>query len=336
MRTIKFTKNNIVSTIRTNDEVCDGFGKCYLDIAFEQGSSTIPSKVTILYSDKEFTQAVYLSQLSTEQLDGCYFDLSWFKWLAPKYATKTITLIIQYDGVNMRSIQYIITRGKGEVVLNPSTIIFGIEDENADYIDKTFNVDDICNLAPTQLTPHWRACEFMSRTSDVSLLIGGILASKPLPLGYSYETIGNTLWYEIVGTSLFDSKIIAKGEFQENNCCDIELRITNRHGLRGVIGGKIVADKAEGGDEQKTNKFTTIAGVYYYRRASAEIKIDVAFAFNGNADLLGLLRDGCVYGEVEWYCEQSQEWLPCLIEDNSIDMSDAYAEQVITIKLQSL
>ena len=99
----------------------------------------------------------------------------------------------------------------------------------------------------------------------------------------------------------------------------------------------IIADKTESKNAEKSNiPFTPISGVYQWRKSGAEVKFDVVFNCYGDSRMLNLLRDGCVYGQVEWYCEQVQEWLPCLIEDNSLDSSDAYAEQIVTIKLQSL
>ena len=123
---------------------------------------------------------------------------------------------------------------------------------------------------------------------------------------------------------------------QDATCADIELRITNRHGLRGAIGGKFI-DATEGGESVQSNysTFTQVGGVYEWRKKGAEIKKEVFFDFGGDADLLGLLRDACVYGQVEWYCEQSGEWLPCKVEQNSCD-TDPFKEQSITLILQQL
>jgi hypothetical protein len=122
--------------------------------------------------------------------------------------------------------------------------------------------------------------------------------------------------------------------WQDRTCADIELRITNRDGLRGILGG-MVADVSEGGDDVKSNfnTMTNYAGIYEWSKKGAMIKKEVTFNFEGDADLLNLLRDGCVYGRIEWYNELASQWLPCRIEDSSVD-NNAWNEQTITIVLQ--
>jgi hypothetical protein len=123
---------------------------------------------------------------------------------------------------------------------------------------------------------------------------------------------------------------------KENYCADIELRITNRHGLRGVIGGKII-DASEGGDDVKSNfdRVTQYNGIHRHNKIGQKIQKEVYFDCEGNADLLGLLRDACVYGVVEWYDERTAQWLPCEVTDNSLD-TDPFKEQSITLILQQL
>ena len=127
---------------------------------------------------------------------------------------------------------------------------------------------------------------------------------------------------------------IARYNIKPASCYSIELRVTNRHGLRGVICGKI-ADASEGGDDiQSTfNKTIPYAGVSDWSKKGATIKKEVTFNFEGDTELLELLRDACVYGNVEWYDERTSQWLPCKVEDKSASL-DPWKEQSITIVLQ--
>ena len=133
------------------------------------------------------------------------------------------------------------------------------------------------------------------------------------------------------------SEIIGKFKSPKtNDCYDIEIRITNRHGLRGVMGGKII-DTSEGGDDVKSN-FDTITpynGIFRHEKIGQKIQKEVYFDCEGDADLLGLLRDACVYGVAEWYDEHTEQWLPCKVVDNSLD-TDPFKEQSITFILQQL
>ena len=106
--------------------------------------------------------------------------------------------------------------------------------------------------------------------------------------------------------------------------------------MRGAIGGKLI-DASEGGDNVKSNfnKVTPYAGIYEWSRKGATIKKEVGFNFEGDEGLLGLLRDGCVYGNVEWYDERTNQWLPCRLEEKSIG-NNAWDEQIVTIVLQEL
>lgn len=211
---------------------------------------------------------------------------------------------------------------------------------------KTYHTSEFYHVGATMRTKHWSNVEILSQidnTGDFLIVFIGNGHTENEVEQEGFLNIGN-----LEGGSnqdIFDMLVIYDGELiftdryniQTACCADFELRITDRHGLRGVMGGVVIADKAEGGDEQKSNTaFTPIAGVFDYKRPSAKIKVDVAFDCNGDNNLLNLLRDACVYGEIEWYCEKSQEWLPCLIEDNSLDTSDPWKEQILTIKLQEL
>lgn len=323
------TNQNYKVSYRTTDLITEAYGKIFLDLDFSlmSGNSALKSTATITAEGLTFTRELHDNK--------CTFDLSWMKYFAPQSATRDISVKVKMNNVIVTAIAYTLTAGRGEVEIVPNII---------DFFGEKLKMSDFFHIGATQRTKHFSDIELLTKynASDYLVVYVGnghtetevetnqLVTIEPLQ-GVYYEA------FNIILVSDKGDAIVYNKKIQDATCADIELRITDKHGLRGAIGGKIIADKAEGGDEQKTHAdFTPIAGVWKYRRTTAEVKFDVAFYFDGDADLLDLLRDGCVYGQVEWYCEQSGEWLPCLIEDNGIDSNDAFAEHVVTIKLQDL
>lgn len=340
MRTIKFSKGSYRGEIRTSDLYTPAYGNNYLDIAFVQESQTIPSNVTIEVEGKSFsfTLPVRFSRLATSQLDGCFFSLEWFRHYAPQHGTQAVDLTIYADNTIVASLKYYLTAKRGEVLLNPKTIVMLDENENAEEYDHTIILDECYNVASTQFTEHWNELEMMvysgSEFSITSVGIGGW--GRPISQGFTSLTKSSDLFFEIQGTTILDHATIERFEFTENYCHDIEIRITDRNGLRGVMGGKII-DSSEGGDDVKSNfdKVTPYAGIFRHNKSGQKIQKEVFFDCGGDTRLLGLLRDACVYGVAEWYDERTAQWLPCEVADNSLD-TDPFKEQSITFILQQL
>lgn len=323
------TNQNYKVSYRTTDLITEAYGKIFLDLDFSlmSGNSALKSTATITSEGLTFTQELHDNK--------CTFDLSWMKYFAPQSATRDVSVVVKMNNVVVTTIAYTLTAGRGEVEVLPNVV---------DFFGEKLKMSDFFHIGATQRTKHFSDIELLTKynASDYLVVYVGnghtetevetnqFISIEHLQGGYDGE-------FQIILVRDKDNAVVHSKKLQDVTCADVELRITNKHGLRGAIGGKIIANKTEGGDEQKTHAdFTPIAGVWKYNRTTAEVKVDVAFYFDGDADLLELLRDGCVYGQVEWYCEQSGEWLPCLIEDNGIDSNDAYAEHIVTIKLQEL
>ena len=328
-KVISAINQRYIVAYRTTDIITEAFGKIFLDLDFTQmaGSSELKSTATIISEGLTFTQELHDNK--------CTFDLSWMKYFAPQSATRDVSVVVKMNNVVVTTIAYTLTAGRGEVEVLPNVV---------DFFGEKLKMADCFHIGATQRTKHFSDIELLTKynASDYLVVYVGnghtetevetnqFISIEHLQGGYDGE-------FQIILVRDKDNAVVHSKKLQDVTCADVELRITNKHGLRGAIGGKIIANKTEGGDEQKTHAdFTPIAGVWKYGRTTAEVKVDVAFYFDGDADLLELLRDGCVYGQVEWYCEQSGEWLPCLIEDNGIDSNDAYAEHIVTIKLQDL
>lgn len=328
-KVISAINQRYIVAYRTTDIITEAFGKIFLDLDFTQmaGSSELKSTATIISEGLTFTQELHDNK--------CTFDLSWMKYFAPQSATRDVSVVVKMNNVVVTTIAYTLTAGRGEVEVLPNVV---------DFFGEKLKMSDFFHIGATQRTKHFSDIELLTKynASDYLVVYVGnghtetevetnqFISIEHLQGGYDGE-------FQIILVRDKDNAVVHSKKLQDVTCADVELRITNKHGLRGAIGGKIIANKTEGGDEQKTHAdFTPIAGVWKYGRTTAEVKVDVAFYFDGDADLLELLRDGCVYGQVEWYCEQSGEWLPCLIEDNGIDSNDAYAEHIVTIKLQDL
>lgn len=338
MRTIYPNKNGYVAEIRTSNLVTSAYGNNVLDIAFTQASK-IPSKVTLELegTNMAFTLPVRFSQLATEQLDGVMFSLAWFRHYAPQNGTKAIELSVYADNSLLTTINYQLTSGREEVELPVRIFEFdGFRYKEGEYF----------RVAPTERTKHWSNVEMLcTQDTDNYLLVyagNGHVETEYNDNGIiSVEYIKNGAFQNIFRVILVDYNEGVDGvafqmPIKENYCADIELRITNRHGLRGVIGGKII-DASEGGDDVKSNfeKVTPYNGIYRHEKIGQKIQKEVFFDCAGDADLLGLLRDACVYGVVEWYDERTSQWLPCEVADNSLD-TDPFKEQSITFILQQL
>lgn len=340
MRTIIFDRDAYRGEIRTSDLICPAFGNNYLDIAFVQESQAIPDKVTIVLNlgGVRITKPLYFSQLADDQLDGVFFNLEWFKYYAPKSGTRTLQLFIYDNNTRIASVEYQLTAGRGEVELPVRTFeINGITYKEGDYF----------RVCPTERTKHWSNVEFLAtQDTDNYLLVyvgnghaetefydNGIAEVTHQPLGEDLRDLFNLI---LVDYNKGTDGVVFSMPIKENYCADIELRITNRYGLRGAIGGKII-DSSEGGDDVKINfkKVTPYNGIHRHEKIGQKIQKEVFFDCEGDADLLGLLRDACVYGIVEWYDERTEQWLPCEVTDNSLD-TDPYKEQSITLILQQL
>lgn len=340
MRIITTFKNDAYrGEIRTSDLICPAFGNNYLDIAFVQESQAIPDNVTIVSNlgGVRFTKPLHFSQLADGQLDGVFFNLEWFKYYAPKSGTRTLKLLIYDNNTRIASVEYQLYAGHAEVELPVRTFeINGITYKEGDYF----------RVCPTERTKHWSNVEMLAvHDLDNYLLVyvgnghteteynnNGIVSVEYLASGGFEEGFDVILVDQIEGID----GIAFRMPIKENYCADIELRITNRHGLRGVIGGNII-DASEGGDDVKSN-FGTITpynGIFRHEKIGQKIQKEVFFDCGGDADLLGLLRDACVYGIVEWYDERTSQWLPCEVTDNSLD-TDPFKEQSITLILQQL
>lgn len=340
MRTISFSKDTYRGEIRTSDLICPAYGNNYLDIAFTQESQSIPSNVTLELegTNNSFTLPLRFSQLATEQLDGVLFSLAWFRYYAPSHATKPIEVSVYADDVLLTTVGYELTAGRGELIPRKETDRLFLEGDWNPFDE------EIVMFCPTQVTRHWDVVELFTLKNSAEFLEGeGEMSFRttinnfPLSLGFFSKKaiIGNNK-VVIETTDKNIKKQIAEFNVSPNDCCDIEIRITDRNGLRGVMGGKII-DSSEGGDDVKSNfeKVTPYNGIYRHEKIGQKIQKEVFFDCEGDADLLGLLRDACVYGVAEWYDERTSQWLPCEVADGSLD-TDPFKEQSITFILQQL
>jgi hypothetical protein len=337
MRTISFSKDTYRGEIRTSDLICPAYGNNYLDIAFTQESEKIPSNVVLKSSNISFSLPVRYSQLATEQLDGAFFNLEWLKYYAPAHGTKAIELSVYADDTLITKVNYQLTAGREEIELPTRTFTIN---------GRTMNERDFFRVAPTQRTNHWSNVEMLANYDTANYLLvymgnghteteintNGIIEVSHIEEGTHVDRFELIL----VDNANNDNDVVFSMLIKENYCADIELRITNRHGLRGCIGGKII-DSSEGGDDVKSN-FGTITpynGIHRHEKIGQKIQKEVYFDCEGDADLLGLLRDACVYGVCEWYDERTAQWLPCEVADSSLD-TDPFKEQSITLILQQL
>ena len=328
MRTISFNNSGYVGTIRTSDNICSAYGNNTLEVAF---SGTIPSNATIE------VEGTTLSFTLPVRSNKALFSLNWFRYYAPSHGVESIELSLYADDELVTSIEYQLTAGREEIELPTRTFSFN---------GKTMTEQDFYRVCPTERTKHWSNVEMFANYDTANYLLvyvgnghtetecnnNGIIEVSHIEDGTSVDRFELIL----VDNATNDNDVVFSMLINENYCADIELRITNRHGLRGCIGGKIV-DASEGGDDVKSNfaPVTPYRGVNRHEKIGQKIQKEVFFDCGGDADLLGLLRDACVYGVVEWYDERTAQWLPCEVADNSLD-TDPFKEQSITFILQQL
>lgn len=333
MRTIPFNNSGYVGIIRTSDNICSAYGNNTFEVEF-RANTTIANNVTIE------VEGTTLSFTLPVRNSKALFSLNWFRYYAPSHSIEPLELSLYANAVLVASVEYQLTAGRGEVEFGMP--VNGLE---LGFVNNEVRfVSDIVVWASTQCTKHWRTFEFIvfnCESQNGYLWLGDI--GNPV----ADDTIENNGFHTVSTdpsygeTFSFENQ---EGDFitfatiptPDATCADIELRITNRHGLRGAIGGKLI-DVSEGGDDVKSNfnKVTPYAGIYEWSKKGATIKKEVGFNFEGDEGLLSLLRDGCVYGNVEWYDERTEQWLPCRIEEKSIG-NNAWDEQIVTIVLQEL
>lgn len=327
-RTINTNSQFGMITIVTNDIISPAFGNNYIVATQPSSAVNSPQKMTLKYGEVA---------ISLPFIKPTKFSLEWLKYYAPKNGTQEVNIEVYADDTILATIPYLLTAGHEEIEVNGKTFYTGS--------DEKYFSDDIAVICPTQQTEHWRECEILiKKTPDKIAVESGVSGDLFMVADIAMTDIGihtiNTernlnMYVDVLNeTQQTKSYNIARYNIKPASCYSIELRVTNRHGLRGVICGKI-ADASEGGDDiQSTfNKTIPYAGVSDWSKKGATIKKEVTFNFEGDADLLGLLRDACVYGNAEWYDERTSQWLPCKIEDKSASL-DAWKEQSITIVLQ--
>jgi hypothetical protein len=332
MRTIPFNNSGYVGIIRTSDNICSAYGNNTFEVEF-RANTTIASNATIE------VEGTILSFTLPVRNSKALFSLNWFRYYAPSHGIEPLELSLYANDVLVASVEYQLTAGRGEVEFG--TPVNGPE---LGFVNNEVRfVSDIVVWAPTQCTKHWQNFEFIvfNCQSHNGYLWKGDFDDPSADdfidkVGFMSEKT-NPEWGEVFSFQNQGKFVtFAKIPTPDATCADIELRITNRHGLRGAIGGKLI-DASEGGDDIKTNfnKVTPYAGIYEWSKKGATIKKEVGFNFEGDEGLLSLLRDGCVYGRVEWYDERTEQWLPCRIEEKTIG-NNAWDEQIVTIVLQEL
>ena len=134
----------------------------YIDIAFTQESQATPDNVTIQSSlgGISFTLPLYFSKLASDQLDGVFFNLEWFKYYAPKNGIKTLKLSVYANDVLIANVEYQLYAGHAEVEFG--TPIDGLE--LGFDIDEVNFVNDIVVWAPTQYTRHFGNFEVLPKS----------------------------------------------------------------------------------------------------------------------------------------------------------------------------
>lgn len=323
-----FQSGKYTGYINTADIVTSAYGNNYLDIEFD--TTATPANVSIVYEGLPVTLPTTNSRI-TPSKKGVFFNLDWLKYYAPKHGIAEVSIGVQFDNVSVRNVSYKLTAGREEIETNPTIFSFnGVE----------YSSNSLAVIGATQFTPHWNTCEILRKREDVVVLYAGLgYAEIEVEIGISQvvQKEGNDLQLYLVDSVTQNLMTELHTTIQENPCPDIEIRITNRHGLRGVIGGNLI-DASEGGDDVKSN-FATITpyqGINRHQKIGQKIQKEVFFDCGGDFGLLELLRDACVYGVAEWYDEVTSQWLPCQVVDNTLDTTDAYKEQSITFILQEL
>ena len=323
-----FQSGKYTGYINTADIVTSAYGNNYLDIEFN--STATPANITITYGELAITHPTTTSLVAPLK-KGVFFNLDWLKYYAPKHGIAEVSIGVQFDNISVRNVSYKLTAGREEIETNPLLFAFN----GSELIANSLAI-----IGATQFTPHWNVCEILRKREDVLAFYTGLGYSETeteIGITEISQNYGNDLNVYLVDNASQNLIGTLTSKIQHNDCPDIEIRITNRHGLRGVIGGKLI-DVSEGGDNVKT-KFTTLTqynGIHNHQKNGQKIQKEVFFDCGGDFGLLELLRDACVYGVAEWYDEVTSKWLPCEVSDNSLDTTDAYKEQSITFILQEL
>lgn len=333
MRAITFSNSNYLGVIRTSDNICPAYGNNYLEVEFRD-NTTIASKVTVEIegSSMSFTLPVTNNKV--------LFSLEWFRYYAPTHGVEPIELSVYADNTLISSIEYLLTAGRGEVLVSPLTFSNGID---------TYIADERIVVGATQITPHWDEVEYFIKNTQDILVDQDYVADKILFRGafrlseeisaygfFSKKANPNNLRVSFASSVTGSSLLVHERNIKSNLCCDIEIRITDRNGLRGVMGGKVV-DSTEGGDDVKSiiDNLIPYRGICQHQKKGQKVQKEVFFDCDGDANLLSLLRDACVYGVAEWYDNVTEQWLPCEVADKSLD-TDPFKEQSITFILQEL
>jgi hypothetical protein len=328
MRVYQFNHQNLfIGKITTNDLLTFALDNNFIDIQFTRTDDILSriNNIILKCGTIEISHPISKSKLYSEY-PGTYFNLEWLKYFAME-GQKSLNIEVYFDTMKMHTFEYRLIDGRNEVEFNsPKITIGGLEVYRNQYFIP----------CPTQLTKHNTTAEFIVATDKAIIFSENMIGdATDYAVGVNQIEVNNfAVIYIDNHNNAYEGYL--PYNLQSRECADIELRITNRHGLRGVIGGKLI-DVSEGGDDVKSNfnKVTPYAGIYEWSKKGATIKKEVGFNFEGDEGLLSLLRDGCVYGRVEWYDERTGQWLPCRIEEKSIG-NNAWDEQIVTIVLQEL
>lgn len=353
MRTFVVDNTNlgVRCRITTNDLVIPAYGRNFIDIEINSSSHVKPNTINVVLFDENEEVFTY-SVLNNK----CHISLDWLKYFAPKSGTRNIYLDLCINNdieidKTIKGIEFELTAGHGEVDTRAS----------ASKIDWEFDwfpfAEEIAVICPTQKTRHnenaevlvlKNSAEFWAGEGEINFDLTAFTqkkgsttpSAKSLNVGVNAVLIRgvDSLSVEMNNQGEGIRQSLGSCNITENTCHDIEFRITNRYGLRGVIGGKII-DVSEGGDDVKSNfnNYTLpYNGIYQHQKTGQKIQKEVGFDCGGDFGLLELLRDACVYGMCEWYDNVTGQWLPCQVVDNSLDTTDAFKEQSITFILQEL
>ena len=148
--------------------------KCYLIVNFTS-LAVIPNKVKVVYDNLQFEMPVKIE--SVEEIYAS-FNLSWFRYIAPKFGTKKTTLDVEFDDTLVYSVEYELMAGHGEIDM--SREIF------SDYY-----INDITLICPTQKTGNWQKCEVLiKKTPQEITLKNGVFGKKYSVGGQEITDIG--------------------------------------------------------------------------------------------------------------------------------------------------
>ena len=107
------TINQVIYIVKykTTDLITEAFGKIFLDIDLSQmaNSGYNFTSVTIKSEGLSFTRELHENK--------CMFDLSWMKYFTPKCGTYPMSVVVRINNLDILSINYELTAGRGEVAL---------------------------------------------------------------------------------------------------------------------------------------------------------------------------------------------------------------------------